>query len=126
VGAQAVIATLNGLRSSEIYHYRLTATNSAGAGIGIDKWFFTPGCIMLDTPPPIIRMYPGMHPGITVSNQGGFIYVIQRNADLTNTNGWTTVASFTLTNGATLWVDTNVNAALPANAQYFYQVLRKR
>ena len=84
------------------------------------------GCAVIDTPPPIIRMYSGMHPGITVSNSAmvGYTYVIQGTADLTQTNGWTTVASFTWANVPIFWMDTNINAALPANAQHFYRVLR--
>ena len=65
----------------------------------------------------------GMYPGVTVNGVVGYTYRIQRNADLTNPNGWTTVATLTLTEPQQLWVDVNVNAASPTNAHQFYQVV---
>jgi hypothetical protein len=84
-----------------------------------------------NTPAPVVvcpagvalGMYPGMHPGVTVSGVVGYTYLIQSNPDLADINAWTTVATMTLTNPAQLWEDINVNTALPANAQRFYRVL---
>ncbi len=39
--AQAVAATLNGLEAGQIYHYRFTATNAGGTGVGEDHTFVT-------------------------------------------------------------------------------------
>jgi hypothetical protein len=84
-----------------------------------------------NTPAPVVvcpagvslGMYPGMHPGVTVSGVVGYIYLIQSNPDLTDINAWTTIATMTLTNPVQVWEDINVNAALPSNAQRFYRVL---
>jgi len=65
----------------------------------------------------------GLYPGITVSGTAGYSYIIQSNPDLTNTNGWTTVASLTLFQPVQLWVDINNNAASPTNQHRFYRVL---
>jgi hypothetical protein len=65
----------------------------------------------------------GLYPGVTVSGVVGVSYTIQRMAGLTGTNSWTTVANLTLTQPVETWVDTNINASLPSNPQYFYQVL---
>jgi concanavalin A-like lectin/glucanase superfamily protein/VCBS repeat protein/Ig-like domain-containing protein/FG-GAP repeat protein len=65
----------------------------------------------------------GLYPGITVTGTVGYTYDIQSNPDLTNTNGWTTVASLTLFQPVQLWVDINNNAASPTNAHRFYRVL---
>jgi len=65
----------------------------------------------------------GLYPGVTVSGVVGYTYLIQANTDLTNTNGWTTVATLTLQDPVQLWVDVNCNAASPTNAHRFYQVL---
>jgi hypothetical protein len=64
-----------------------------------------------------------MYPGVTVSGVVGYTYIIQSNPDLTNTNGWTTVATLTLITPVQLWVDVNANAASPAYRQRFYRVL---
>jgi hypothetical protein len=60
---------------------------------------------------------------VTLSGVIGYNYIIQRTADLSNTNAWVTVDSLTLTQPIQLWVDTNVNTALPENPHQFYQVL---
>jgi hypothetical protein len=65
----------------------------------------------------------GMYPGVTVSGVVGYTYAIQRSADLTDTNGWATVATMTLMQPVQLWVDVNVNTVLPTNRQRFYRVV---
>jgi hypothetical protein len=65
----------------------------------------------------------GLYPGVTISGVVGYKYIIQRTADLSNTNGWVTVTNLTLTEPVQLWVDTNINTALSGNPQQFYQVL---
>ena len=65
----------------------------------------------------------GLYPGVTVSGTVGYTYSIQSNPDLTNTNGWTTVATLTLFQPVELWVDVNNNASSPTNAHRFYRVL---
>jgi hypothetical protein len=64
-----------------------------------------------------------LSPTLVISGVVGYNYVIERTADLSNTNSWVTVADVTLTQPVQLWVDTNVDASLPANPQQFYQVL---
>ena len=68
----------------------------------------------------------GMYPGVTVTGVVGFTYDIQSSIDLSDTNGWTTVATFTLLNPVQLWVDVNVNAASPTNQHRYYRVLPGR
>jgi hypothetical protein len=65
----------------------------------------------------------GLYPGITISGTVGFTYDVQTNPDLTNTNGWTTVATVLLLQPQQLWVDTSNNAASPANPHRFYRVV---
>jgi hypothetical protein len=65
----------------------------------------------------------GLYPGVTFSGFVGTSYMIQRNPDLANSNGWTTVANVSLTQPVQLWVDTNINSTLPTNPHYFYRVL---
>jgi len=65
----------------------------------------------------------GLYPGVTVSGVVGYTYAIQSNTDLTNTNGWSTVATLTLMAPVQLWVDVNVNASLPGNPHRFYRVI---
>jgi hypothetical protein len=83
----------------------------------------TPAQVVVRPAEVSLEMYPGIYPGVTVSGAVGDTYVIQSNADLTNTNGWTTAATITLTNAAQLWLDKNVNAASATNKQRFYRVL---
>jgi hypothetical protein len=64
----------------------------------------------------------GLYPGITVNGTVGYTYYIQSISDLANTNGWTTVGTVILSQPVQLWVDTNLNAALPANPRRLYRV----
>ncbi|HKW30393.1 MAG TPA: FG-GAP-like repeat-containing protein [Verrucomicrobiae bacterium] len=65
----------------------------------------------------------GLYPGITVTGAVGYTYDIQSNPDLTNPNGWITVATLTLWQPVEFWVDVNHNAASPTNQHRFYRVL---
>lgn len=65
----------------------------------------------------------GLYPGVTINGVVGYSYIIQRTADLSNTNSWITMTTMTLTQPVQLWVDTNMDASLPQNGHYFYQVL---
>jgi hypothetical protein len=65
----------------------------------------------------------GMYPGVTISGVVGYSYIIQSNPDLTNTNGWSAVATVTLMQPVQLWVDVNVNATSPMNPHRFYRVM---
>jgi hypothetical protein len=63
----------------------------------------------------------GVYPGITVSGTVGYTYIIQSNPDLSNTNGWTTMATLTLFQPVEFWVDVNNN--LVTNQHRFYRAL---
>jgi hypothetical protein len=65
----------------------------------------------------------GLYPGVTISGVAGYSYIIQSSTNLGNTNGWVTQTNLTLTQPVQLWIDTTVNASLPNNPQYFYQIL---
>ncbi|HUA68819.1 MAG TPA: immunoglobulin domain-containing protein, partial [Candidatus Saccharimonadales bacterium] len=65
----------------------------------------------------------GLYPGITVTGTVGYTYDIQSNPDLTNTNGWTTVATVTLYSPVQFWVDVSDNTTSPTNTHRFYRVL---
>lgn len=61
----------------------------------------------------------GLYPGLTISGVTGFTYIIQRSANLSDTNSWVTVTNLTLTQPVQLWVDTNINSNLPGNPQEY-------
>lgn len=65
----------------------------------------------------------GLYPGLTITGTIGYTYNIQSNPDLTNPNGWTTVATVTLWQPTQFWVDVNNNAASPTNQHRYYRVL---
>jgi hypothetical protein len=65
----------------------------------------------------------GLYPGVTINGVVGNSYVIQRTANLGNTNSWVTAGNFILTQPVELWVDTNVDARLPGNPYNFYRIL---
>jgi hypothetical protein len=65
----------------------------------------------------------GLYPGVTISGVIGNNYTIQRASNLIGTNPWVTVGTITLTAPVQLWLDTNVDASLPANSLKFYRVL---
>lgn len=78
--------------------------------------------------PAQVIVYPagvslGFCPSVTISGVIGYSYIIERTADLTNTNSWVTLTNLTLTQPVQLWVDTNVDATSPFNSKYFYRVL---
>jgi hypothetical protein len=65
----------------------------------------------------------GFSPTVTISGVTGYAYVIQSSSNLMDTNAWTTVTNLTLAQPVQIWVDTNVDASLPANPYRFYRVL---
>lgn len=65
----------------------------------------------------------GLSPTVTITGVVGYIYTIQRTANLSDTNSWVTVTNLTLTDPVQIWVDTNINTALPGNPMQFYRVL---
>jgi hypothetical protein len=65
----------------------------------------------------------GFCPALTISGVIGYSYIIQSSANLTDTNAWATLTNLTLTQPVQLWVDTTVDATLPANPNRFYRVL---
>jgi hypothetical protein len=65
----------------------------------------------------------GLYPGLTISGVVGYNYIIRRTVDLSDTNAWVTMTNLTLAEPVELWVDTSVDASLPANPHHFYQVL---
>lgn len=65
----------------------------------------------------------GLYPGVTISGVVGYNYIIQRTADLSDTNSWVTMANLILGQPVQLWVDTNIDASLPAHPHHFYRVL---
>jgi hypothetical protein len=62
-------------------------------------------------------------PSLTIDGVVGYSYVINRTADLANTNAWVTLTNLTLTQAVQLWVDTSVNASSPAASKYYYRIL---
>ncbi len=64
----------------------------------------------------------GFSPTLTISGSPGYLYVIQRSANLANTNAWVTVTNLTLTQSAQYWSDTSINASSPFNSNFFYRV----
>ena len=65
----------------------------------------------------------GLYPGVEISGEAGYSYVIQGSYDLSKSNAWTTLAQITLTQSVQLWVDTNSNTSLPSSQRRFYRVL---
>jgi hypothetical protein len=67
--------------------------------------------------------FGGIYPSVIIQGVVGYTYVIQNNANLANANSWVTLTNLILTQPIQLWVDTNTDAALPANPLRFYRVL---
>ena len=65
----------------------------------------------------------GFYPGLTITAAAGDSYLIQRSADLSNTNNWTTLTPLTLTQPVQQWIDTSVDASSPFNNRYFYRLV---
>src|ERR1035441_7476903 len=65
----------------------------------------------------------GFSPTLTISGVVGYSYIIQRTANLSDTNSWITMTNLTLTQPVQIWVDSNTDASQPSNPQRFYQVL---
>jgi len=79
----------------------------------------TPAQVVVNPANVSLGLFPGVYIGGVVGNN----YIIQSNPNLTNTNGWTSVATVTLVEPVQLWVDINVNTTSPTNQQHFYRVL---
>jgi len=93
--------------------YSVVVTNSLGSATN------TPAQVIVN--PAGVSL--GLYPGVTIDGVVGYNYVIQRSPDLRNTNAWVTMTNLTLVQPVQLWVDTNVDASLPAHPLQFYRVL---
>jgi hypothetical protein len=67
--------------------------------------------------------FGGLYPSVLIRGVVGNSYIIQSTANISDSNSWVTVTNLTLTQPVQLWVDTNINAALPANPQQFFRIL---
>jgi hypothetical protein len=65
----------------------------------------------------------GLSPTLIVSGIAGGNYIIQRVADLGNTNSWVTVTNLTLSAPVQNWTDTSLDASLSENPRQFYRIL---
>ena len=65
----------------------------------------------------------GFSPTLSINGAAGNSYLIQRSADLTNTNNWKNMTTITLFQQQQIWVDTSVDASSPFNNKYFYQLI---
>ncbi len=64
-----------------------------------------------------------LNPSVTIRGVVGYAYTIQRTTTLTDSNSWVIATNFTLSQPVQIWVDTDVNASLPANPRRYYRVL---
>ncbi len=62
-------------------------------------------------------------PTLTIEGVIGYSYIIDRTADLANTNAWVTLTNLTLAQWVEIWVDTSVDASSPFHPKYFYRIL---
>ena len=62
-------------------------------------------------------------PTLTIEGVIGYSYIIDRTADLADTNAWVTLTNLTLTQPVEIWVDTSADASSPFHPRYFYRVL---
>jgi hypothetical protein len=67
--------------------------------------------------------FGGLYPSIIIQGVAGYNYSIESTSNLSDTNSWVTVTNLTLTQPIQLWIDSNIDASLPANPQRFYRVL---
>ncbi len=112
LGATNSTYTLSDVRFSDAGAYSVVVSSGLGS---------------VTNAPATVAVYPGqaslgLYPGITLIGTNGETFTIQRNADLTDSNGWSTVGSVTLTQPTQIWVDTNTDASLPTNPRKFYRI----
>ncbi len=106
--------------------FTLTSIQSTNAGLYSVVVSSSLGSVT--NPPAQVIVQPagvslGLYPGVTIDGVVGYNYTIRRTTDLSNTNSWVTMTNLTLAQPVQLWVDTNVDASLPANPHHFYEVL---
>ena len=88
------------------------------------RWFGHPLVKQVVVKPAGISIgFQGVAPTLTISGAIGDSFVIQSAPELTNAMAWVTLTNFTLSQPVQLWVDTNANAASPANPHRFYRAL---
>jgi probable HAF family extracellular repeat protein len=112
-GATYPSLVLSGIQFSNAGLYSVVVSNTVGS---------------VTNPPAQVTVIPagcsfGLSPTITISGVVGISYVVQRTSNLNDANSWVTMANLTLANPTQIWVDTNMDASLPANPQNFYRVL---
>jgi hypothetical protein len=118
----------NGVAITNATNATLTLTTIQAANAGLYSVVVTsPFGSVTNAPAQVIVEPAGvsvaLYPGVTIQGVVGYNYTIQSTPNLTDTNSWVTLTNLTLTQPTELWIDTNTDASLPANAQRFYQVL---
>jgi hypothetical protein len=65
----------------------------------------------------------GLYPGVTISGEVGYDYLIQSTTNLNDPGAWITITNVTLTEATQLWVDTNECVSTPTHVLRYYRVL---
>jgi hypothetical protein len=116
-GATNATLTLTSIQFTNSGPYSVVVTSSWGSVTN------RPARVVVRPADVSLGVYPDVHPTVMLHGVVGYAYIIQRNGVLDNSNGWTTVATMTLTNPVQVWKDGDVNTTLSTNAQRFYRVL---
>ena len=118
----------NGVAIDNATNQTLTLASIQATNAGLYSVVVSSALGSVTNPPAQVIVQPagvslGFCPSVTINGVIGYSYIIERTADLTDTNSWVTLTNLTLTQPVQLWVDTSVDTMVPANAKYFYRVL---
>lgn len=112
-GATNQTLSFNGIQTTNAGLYGVVVTSPLGSVTNIaEQVVVNPAQVSL-----------GLYPGVTIGGFVGYTYTIQVSTNLSDTNSWQALTNLTLQQPVQLWVDTNVDASLPANPNRFYRII---
>jgi hypothetical protein len=118
----------NGVPINNVTNPSLTLSSIQFSNAGLYSVVVSSPCGSVTNTPQQVVVNPagvllGTYPGVTIMGVAGYNYIVQRTANLADTNSWVTVANVALAQPVQVWVDTNINLSAPGNPQQFYTVL---
>jgi hypothetical protein len=109
-----------GESNGQVGLFRLDFNIGPGSYAGAEQFMPVDNVVSTAAAKPSV-VFSGFSPTLTITGSVGYLYFIQRSANIADTNAWVTVTNLTLTQPVQIWADMGIDASSPFNSKYFYR-----